>query len=77
MFLNEEQICETKRGRALSPFFAVPLPTPPQEAKNQKLLYNIIFGLFYQMNDPSVLFHIDLTLTVAMVTEYGRQNRLK
>ena len=29
------------------------------------------------MNDPSVLFHIDLTLTVAMVTENGRQNRLK
>ena len=28
------------------------------------------------MNDPSVLFHIDLTLTVAMVTENGRQNRL-
>ena len=29
------------------------------------------------MNDPSVLFHIDLTLTVAMVTENGRQKRLK
>ena len=30
------------------------------------------------MNDPSVLFHIDWTFkTVAMVTENGRQNRLK
>ena len=29
------------------------------------------------MNDPSVLFHIDWTLTVATVTENGRQNRLK
>ena len=31
----------SKEGRALSPFLA------PLEAKNQKLLYNIIFGLFY------------------------------
>ena len=29
------------------------------------------------MNDPSVLFHIDLTLKVAMVTENGCQNMLK
>ena len=29
------------------------------------------------MNDPSVLFHIDWTLTVAMVTENGHQIRLK
>ena len=28
------------------------------------------------MNDPSVLFHIDLNFTVAMVTENDRQNRL-
>ena len=34
---------KSKEGRALSPFFA----PPPLEAKNQKLLYNIIFGLFY------------------------------
>ena len=29
------------------------------------------------MDDPSVLFHIDLAFTVAMVTENGRKNRLK
>ena len=29
------------------------------------------------MNDPSVVFHIDCTLKVAMVTENDRQNRLK
>ena len=28
------------------------------------------------MNDLSVLFHIDLTLMVAMVTQIGRQYRL-
>ena len=29
------------------------------------------------MNESSVLFHIGLTLMVAMVIENGRQNRLK
>ena len=43
-------ILVVKEGRALSSS----LP-PPQEAKNRKLLYNIIFRLIYYMNNPSVL----------------------
>ena len=34
-----------------------------------KVTLQHLFGLFYLMNDTSVLFHIDLNLTVDMVTE--------
>ena len=35
------------------------------------------FFIYTYIGRPCVLFHIDLTLTVAMVTENDRQNRLK
>ena len=68
-------VCPVKEGRELSPFLHPPTPTPSpnSEVKNLKLL----FWLFYEMNDPSVLIDYYLTFKVAMVTENGLKNRLK
>ena len=51
-FKNEEARLPTKGLRALCRIFAP--PPPPQEAKNQKLLFTSLFGLFYLMSEPSV-----------------------
>ena len=62
----------SKGGRALSPVFG-----PPRKPKIKSYFTTLSLDCFIRLMIQVFLFHIDLTLMVAMVTENGRQNRLK
>ena len=62
----------TKGGCALSPFFG-----PPRKPKIKSYFKTLSLDCLIRWMIQVFLFHIDLTLPVAMVTENGRQNRLK
>ena len=61
-----------KEGRALSPFFG-----PHWKPKIKSYFTTLSLDWFIRWLIQVFLFHIDSTLTVAMVTENGRYNRLK
>ena len=61
-----------KGGRALGPFFG-----PHGKPKIKSYLTALSLDCLNRRMIKVFLFHIDLTLAVAMVTENGRQNRLK
>ena len=61
-----------KEGRALSLFFG-----PPWKPKIKSYLTTLCLDCFIRRMIKVFLFHIDWALTVTMVTENGRQNRLK
>ena len=63
---------KVKEGRALSPFFG-----PPWKPKIKIYFTTLFLDCFIRLMIQVFLFHIDFTSTVAMVTENGRQNRLK
>ena len=50
---------------------------PPLEPRNESFFSSSSLVCFTRRMAKVFIFHIDLTLTVAMVTENGRQYRLK
>ena len=50
---------------------------PPLKLKTESYFTTFSSGCFIRRMTQVFIFHIDLTLTVAMVTENGLENRLK
>ena len=50
---------------------------PPLKPKTESYFTTFSLDCFIRQMTQVLIFHIDLTLTVAMVTENGRENRLK